>query len=245
MEAGLKAKMNEDIFLSIIIPAYNEERRIKSTLKRISNYLTSNGYRYEIIVVDDGSTDGTFSLVKRMKGEIKGLRIIKNMKNKGKGFSVKRGFLSARGRYMLFSDADLSTPIEEIEKLISWFNKGYDIVIGSRALKESHIQIHQPWYRELAGRIFNLFVQAMAVPGIKDTQCGFKCFSQKAALEICKRQRIERFSFDVEMLYIAKKLGYKIKEVPVRWFNNPQSKVSLLKDSFKMFFDLIRIRLMH
>ncbi len=233
----------ENTFLSVIIPAYNEEARIKNTLEKIHSYLKNQDYTYEIIIVNDGSTDNTWALVNEIAQKIKEVRILKNEKNRGKGFTIKKGFLNAKGKYLLFTDADLSTPIEEVEKLISWLKKGYDIAIGSRALKESHIQIHQPWYRELAGRIFNLFVQAMAVPGIKDTQCGFKCFTQKAALEICERQKIEKFSFDVEMLYIGRKLGYKIKEVPICWFNNPHTKVNFLKDGYRMCLDLIRIRL--
>lgn len=233
----------ENTFLSVIIPAYNEEARIKNTLEKIHSYLKNQDYTYEIIIVNDGSTDNTWALVNEIAQKIKEVRILKNEKNRGKGFTIKKGFLNAKGKYLLFTDADLSTPIEEVKKLISWLKKGYDIAIGSRALKESHIQIHQPWYRELAGRIFNLFVQAMAVPGIKDTQCGFKCFAQKAALEICERQKIERFSFDVEMLYIGRRLGYKIKEVPICWFNNPHTKVNFLKDGYRMCLDLIRIRL--
>ena len=233
----------ENTFLSVIIPAYNEEARIKNTLEKIHSYLKNQDYTYEIIIVNDGSTDNTWALVNEIAQKIKEVRILKNEKNRGKGFTIKKGFLNAKGKYLLFTDADLSTPIEEVEKLISWLKKGYDIAIGSRALKESHIQIHQPWYRELAGRIFNLFVQAMAVPGIKDTQCGFKCFSRKTAIEICERQKIERFSFDVEMLYIGRRLGYKIKEVPICWFNNPHTKVNFLKDGYRMCLDLIRIRL--
>jgi len=233
----------ENTFLSVIIPAYNEEARIKNTLEKIHSYLKNQDYTYEIIIVNDGSTDNTWALVNEIAQKIKEVRILKNEKNRGKGFTIKKGFLNAKGKYLLFTDADLSTPIEEVEKLISWLKKGYDIAIGSRGLKESHIQIHQPWYRELAGKMFNLFVQAMAVPGIKDTQCGFKCFTQKAALEICERQKIEKFSFDVEMLYIGRKLGYKIKEVPICWFNNPHTKVNFLKDGYRMCLDLIKIRL--
>jgi len=235
--------LSENIFLSVVIPAYNEETRIKGSLEKIHTYLDAQAYRHEIIVVDDGSTDNTVKLVKEAAQRIKGLKLIKNGKNRGKGFSIKNGFLNAKGEYLLFSDADLSTPIEELEKLIFWLKKGHDIVIGSRGLKESDIQIHQAWYRELMGKAFNLFVQAIAVPGIKDTQCGFKCLVRNAALAICKRQRIERFSFDIEMLYIAKKFGYKTKEVPICWFNNPHTKVSILKDGYRMCLDLIKIRI--
>jgi dolichyl-phosphate beta-glucosyltransferase len=163
--------------------------------------------------------------------------------NRGKGFSVKNGFMHAKGKLLVFSDADLSTPIEEVSKLLNYYNEGYDVVIGSRGMKDSDIQIHQPWYRELMGRIFNFFVVLLAIHGFKDTQCGFKGFRREAALEICMRQRMEGFSFDVEMLYIAKKLGYRIKEVPIQWFDSPQTKVNTLKDSRKMFMDLLRVRI--
>lgn len=170
------------------------------------------------------------------------IRLIRNEINKGKGYSVKNGFLNSTGSYLLFSDADLSTPIEEVEKLVDSIDHGYDVAIGSRGLKESDIKIHQPMHREKMGKIFNFLVRAITIKGFSDTQCGFKCFKRKAALEICKRQQLERFSFDVEMLYIAKKLGYKIKEVPIQWFNNPNSRVSPVKDSIKMFLDLLKIR---
>ncbi len=229
--------------LSIIIPAYNEEKRLLNSLITVSNYLKKSNLLYEIIVVDDGNTDNTAGIIQgfREKSD-KNIYLIKNGKNRGKGFSVKNGFSHAKGRYLLFSDADLSTPIDEVQKLLIYLNNGFDIAIGSRALKESDIRIHQPWYRESMGKFFNLMVRALVVRGFKDTQCGFKCFTRESALEICKRQRIKGFSFDVEMLYIARKLGYKVIEVPVQWLNYPDSNVHVIKDSTKMFIDLIRIR---
>ena len=229
--------------ISLIIPAFNEEKRIGSTLEEIFGYFKNQNYLYEIIVVDDGSTDNTVGCVDGYVAKNSNTRLIKNGVNKGKGYSVKNGFIHAAGEYLLFSDEDLSTPIAQIEKLLRYLRSGYDIAIGSRGLKGSDIQIHQPWYREMMGRIFNLFVRAFAVRDFKDTQCGFKCFTKDSALEICKRQQMERFSFDVEILYIAKRLGFKIKEVPIQWLNEPETKVHAIKDSASMFIDLLRIRL--
>lgn len=230
-------------FLSIVIPAFNEENRIEDTISRIQQYLDKQAYSSEIIVVDDGSYDNTTILVEKLALEMQNLILVKNGENKGKGYSVRNGFLHSSGQFLLFSDADLATPIEEIEKLLFHLNNGYEVAIGSRALKESDIQIHQPWHRETMGKVFNLLVRALIVGNFKDTQCGFKCFLRNAALEICKRQKMERFSFDVEMIYIAQKLGYKVREVPIQWFDCPHSKVNALKDSYKMFMDLMKIRI--
>ncbi len=233
----------EDTFLSIIIPAFNEESRIEDTLEKICQYFRNNSYISEIVVVDDGSTDNTFEIVTKMTSKIEDLMVVSNGTNRGKGYSVRNGFLKSKGQFLLFSDADMSTPIREVEKLIHFLRNGFDIAIGSRGLKESDIVIHQPYYREMMGKVFNIFVRMLAIGDFRDTQCGFKVFARKAALEITKRQRIERFSFDVEMLYIAKRLGYRIREVPIQWFNSPSTKVNAIIDSFRMFTDLIRIRL--
>lgn len=230
------------IAISIIIPAYNEQHRISSTLEKIQLFMDNKGAEYEIIVVDDGSGDKTVSVVESAIQVNPRISLIRNGINKGKGYSVKNGFLNARGQYLLFSDADLSTPIEEMDKLINRVESGFDGAIGSRALKESDIIIHQPWYRETMGKIFNVIVRTTAVNGFKDTQCGFKCFTNKVGQDICRRQLLERFSFDVEMLYIAKKHKYNICEVPVKWLNNPATKVSAIRDSIRMFFDLLVIR---
>ncbi len=229
--------------LSIVIPAYNEEKVIEKTLKEVIEYLEGKSLLYEILVVCDGCKDNTSSIAKKIKQENDKIRIIDRKVNMGKGFSVRQGCLEAKGAYIFFTDADLSTPIEEIEKLLKWLQKGYDIAIGSRALKESDIQIHQSWYRETMGKIFNLFVQTLAVRGIKDTQCGFKGFKKEVVQKIFPRQTINGFSFDVEILYIARKLGHKLKEVPVRWLNRVESKLNPLKHSFLMLLDLINIRI--
>jgi dolichyl-phosphate beta-glucosyltransferase len=228
----------------VVVPVFNEEKRLCRSLKTISKYLKQHDYDYEIIVVDDGSKDHSLSIAKYVRNSVdENVCIVENKINRGKGYSVKNGFLHARGDYLLFLDADLSTPIDEIEKFLTQLDKGYDIAIGSRALKGADVQVRQPWYREMMGRIFNILVRALVMSRFKDTQCGFKMFTREAALGICKRQTVERFSFDVEMLYIARKHGYKIIEIPVRWANEPDSRVHLIKDTTKMLIDLMRIRL--
>ena len=227
--------------LSVVIPAYNEEGRIGKSLQKISEYLDQAGYRYELVLVDDGSSDETVKLVKDLA--IKNLSILKNGDNRGKGYSIRRGILHCKGNMILMSDADLSTPIEELEKLLEpILDEDYQVAIGSRALPESDVQLHQPWYREGMGKVFNLFVKALVIGGIKDTQCGFKCFSGKAAKTIFSRQRIDGFSFDAEALFIAERLGYRIKEIPVVWINSPESRVNVLRDPLKMFTDLWKIK---
>lgn len=228
-----------NLSLSVIIPAYNEENRIGKTLKKIIGYLERKKYDYEIILVDDGSKDKTIGVVKSLKN--KKVRILKNKHNLGKGGSVKNGMLAAKKDYLLFSDADLSTPIEELEKFEKLKEK-HDILIGSRALKESDIKIKQPFYRILMGKVFNFIVNIVVIWGIKDTQCGFKLFRKEAAKKIFSKQTFNGFSFDVELLFIAKKYGYSIKEIPVMWINSTESKVNALKDSIMMFIDLLKIR---
>ncbi len=232
-----------NIRLSIVIPAYNEGEIISDTLKRAVNYLNKRFDSYEVIVVCDGCQDRTASMAQEAAKVDSHIRVIDRPTNLGKGFSVKEGALSASGDYIIFTDADLSTPIEEIDKLLKWLAKGCDIVIGSRALEESDIQIHQPWYRERMGKMFNILVQTLALRGIKDTQCGFKGFRKDIAEKVFPLQTLSGFGFDVELLYIAKKHGYEIKEIPVRWLNRAASKVNPLTHSSQMFLDLIRIRI--
>ncbi len=238
-------KNNQDIYLSVVIPAFNEEGRIEKSIRGIEKFLVQAGYPFEIIVIDDGSLDGTWSLLTNLSQKIPHLIHHRNDKNEGKGYSVKRGVLLARGKFILFSDSDLSTPIEEITNLLPWFDKGYDIVIGSRGLKQSNIIIHQALHRENMGRVFNWLVRLLLLPDFKDTQCGFKCFKQETVSEIFIRQTVFGFCFDVELLFISKLLGYKIKECPVRWINSPNSKVHTIKDPFFMIKDLIKIKLNH
>ena len=233
-------------YLSIVIPAYNEEKRIGKTLFRIWDYMAGKEYEYEVIVVDDGSMDGTISEVQKSRLAIEcKLKMIKNGANRGKGFSVRNGISNSRGDYILFSDADLSTPIEELDKLFSIMDQGYDAVIGSRALKDSNVKVRQLWYREMMGKTFNLFVKSVLMGDFRDTQCGFKLFKASVAKEAVSVMKIDGFSFDVELLYLLLKKGYKIKEVPVVWLNSPVSKVNPLFDSLRMLIELMKIKKIH
>jgi dolichyl-phosphate beta-glucosyltransferase len=229
-------------YLSIVIPAYNESKRIGETLKHMKEFLVEKPYSWEIVLVDDGSNDSTIQVAQEQITDSR-LRIIVNPRNLGKGASIRNGMLEAKGEYLLFSDADLSTPIEELDRLLNHCQKGYGVAIGSRALKESQLVLRQAWYREFMGRVFNIMVRLIVLGGIRDTQCGFKMFTRRAAMAIFPKQKLKGFAFDVELLLLARKAGYRIKEVPVRWINSPSSKVSALRDSLKMFMDLIRIRL--
>ena len=225
--------------LSLIIPAYNEENRIIKTLNHVERYLQSQDYKYEIIVVNDGSTDRTSEIVKKDFPEV---RIISFDKNRGKGYAVKTGMKSAIGEYRVFYDADASTPIEELANIWPKFEDGAEVVIGSRALPESNIEIHQPFYREIMGKTFNIFVKLFALRDFPDTQCGFKGFTSKASEIIFPRQTLNRFSFDAEILYIGKKHNLKIDQIPVKWINSPASRVNALTDSTRMLFDLLSIK---
>jgi len=224
--------------ISIIIPAYNEEKRLPETLKKIKQFFLKNKIKNEIIVIDDGSTDNTVSIAKKQK-----VKILKNNANLGKGYSVKRGFLASKGDIILFTDADLSTPIEYLKHFINEHNSGFDVVIASRALEGSIIKVPQPFLRELSGKIFNVFVRLITWLPFSDTQCGFKSFTKEAARKIFNKLTIYGFGFDVEALYIAKKLNFKIIEYPVTWYNSNATKVNFFKDSTRMFFELFKIRL--
>ncbi len=229
--------------LSIVIPAYNEEKRIGSTLKKIEAYCKANSLDYELIVVDDGSKDQTISLVESSIFDKSRFILLKNVQNRGKGFSVNRGMLAAKGDVALFTDADLSTPIEELDNFLLLLPQ-YDILIASRALKASCVE-KQPFYREIMGRTFNLFVQLLVVWGVKDTQCGFKLFKKSAVDAIFPQQKIFGWSFDVELLYLANRGGFKVKEIPVHWVNSLESKVDPFKDAFKMFKEVLMVRYLH
>lgn len=238
--------MEEPIYLSIVIPTYNEANRIGKSLNRILEYLDYQNYHSELIIVDDGSSDETEAIIQSLSKNDDRLKIIQYTPNRGKGYAVKTGMLAAKGKFVLFSDADLSTPIEEIETFLKLINEQqYQIIIGSRGLAESQILRHQPWFREKMGKMFNWFVQFLVIPGIKDTQCGFKLFRSDILAPLFSNQTIDRFSFDVEILFLARKLGFKIKEEPVRWINSPATKVNPITDASRMLIDLIRIRWRH
>ena len=230
--------------ISLVIPAYNEEKRLGATLDRILAYGREKGHDQEILVVDDGSTDNTAALVEAYAD--RGIRLLKNPGNRGKGYSVRHGMLEATRDLVLFSDADLSTPIEEMEGLAAPVLAGEaDGAIGSRAVTGSNVEVSQPLYRVAMGKIFNKFVRAIAVGGFADTQCGFKLFTRDAARAVFSRQTFEGFSFDVEVIFIARNLGLRIAEVPVRWVNSPETKVSACMDSLRMFLDLFKVRWNH
>lgn len=234
------------MYLSIVIPAYNEEERIGPTLAKIYSFLKTRNYDYEVLVVDDGSTDNTVKEVQKNDLFIENkLRVISNGINRGKGFSVRSGMINSRGENVLISDADLSTPIEELDKLFAYFAKNFDIVMGSRSTQGSDIGIRQPWYREKMGRIFNFFIKKILFLEFNDTQCGFKLLKATPAKNIAAQLCMNGFSFDVEMAYLAKKRGYKIAEVGVIWNNSIQTKVSIFGSSLNMFFDLFRIKRLH
>jgi dolichyl-phosphate beta-glucosyltransferase len=229
--------------LSVVIPAYNEAARILPTLRRIDEYCRSHFERFEIIAVDDGSVDNTRDLILAEKDKIEVLRYEGYNINRGKGHAIKHGVSICKGDIILVSDADLSTPIEEIEKLLADYDLGYDVIIGSRSLKESDIAVRQPWWRVLMGKTFNIFVRALFSMDYKDTQCGFKLFRGKVIRKIFQDASVDRFAYDVEIIYRGQRAGLKIKEVPIRWLNSPASKVNPVKDSFQMLKDLIKMRL--
>ena len=232
------------MYLSVIIPAYNEEKRLPKTLQSIDGYLSRQPYDYEILVVNDGSKDRTVEVAKSLIPQIKNLKVTGYNINQGKGYAVRFGMLEAKGDYRIFTDADNSTSIDQIEKMPPYFKQGFDIVIGSRDIKGAILDPPQPWLRHiLLGEGFKLYRKLILdLWGIEDTQCGFKCFSKKAAEEIFPKCQISRFAFDPEILLIAQKLGYKMKEIPIYWKNDLQSKVKF-KSIIKMALDLIKIKL--
>jgi dolichyl-phosphate beta-glucosyltransferase len=234
-----------DVWLTVVVPAYNESSRIDACLTRILEYLNAFPHGSELIVVVDGATDDTVNRAEAAKPGRVSMRVIHSQVNHGKGYSVRRGMLAARGRAILFSDVDLSTPIEEVERLLAALEAGADVAIGSRSIAGADVRVRQPLWRQSMGRIFNWFVQRLALPGIIDSQCGFKCFRAEAASRIFERQRLNGFAFDVEVLFVARLLGYRIAEVPVLWINDPKSSVHPIRDSADMLKDLVRIRWRH
>lgn len=230
--------------LSIVIPAYNEQARLPETLARVLSYLDKASWSgAEVLVVDDGSRDGTAALVEEWGSRDARVRLLRNPGNRGKGYSVKHGMMEACGEWVLFSDADLSAPIEELDVLWAAIERTpAGVAIGSRALNRGLIGVHQSKFRETAGRFFNLVMRLVCGLPFWDTQCGFKLFRRDAARDVFSRLRLERFGFDVEALFIARLKGYKTIEVPVRWNHADGTKVSMFRDSADMFLDLLRVR---
>jgi len=232
-----------NVYLSVIVPAYNEERRLPKTLEEIDKYLRKQNYDYEILVVNDGSKDKTVEVAESLIPKIKNLIVTGYEKNQGKGYAVRFGMLEAKGEYRIFTDADNSTSIDQIEKMWPWFEKNFDIVIGSRDIKGAILDPPQPWLRKIIlGEGFK-YVRKIILDlwELEDTQCGFKCFRKKVVEDVFPKCKVNRFAFDPEILIIAKKLGYKIKEIPVYWRNDPESKVKF-KSMVKMGLDLLKIR---
>jgi len=231
-----------EITHSIIIPAYNESQRLGATLDRVLAHVEACGWKAEILVVDDGSSDSTAEIVQRYAATHPQVRLIQNPGNRGKGYSVRNGMRQAAGELLLFTDADLSAPIAEAGKLFARLAAGADVVIGSRWLDPALQTARQPVYRQFFGRIFNLLLRGILGLRFKDTQCGFKAFTRRAAQLIFARQRIERWGFDPELLFLAGKLGLRVEEVPVEWADDPRTKIRPLRDGTRIFTEMLRIR---
>ena len=231
----------EKPFLSIIIPAHNEAQRLPPSLEQIDNFLQEQSYSTEVIVVENGSNDGTFEIAKAFEKRIPFLRVF-HEEARGKGLAIKRGMLEAVGQYRFLCDADLSMPIEQVNRFLPPNLESVDVAIGSREVPGSR-RYNEPPYRHFIGRIFNTMVRWLVLPGLQDTQCGFKCFHEIVAEAVFPLQRLDGMSFDAEVLYIARKKGFKIVEVPIDWYHDPDSRVRLVKDSLRMGLDLISIRL--
>ena len=229
-------------YLSIVIPAYNESARIEHTLERVMECVSKQAWDAEVLVVDDGSSDDTPEIVRRWMQVYSRLHLVRNPGNRGKGYSVRNGLLQAAGEVVMFTDADLSAPMEEAERLLAVIDAGADVAIGSRWIDRTRQTIHQPLYRRFFGRCFNRLTRTVMGLPFKDTQCGFKAFRRPAAQIIFRLQRIERWGFDPEILFIARKLRFKICEVPVTWGHDERSRISYLKDGIKMLEELAHIR---
>ncbi|MBU4339213.1 glycosyltransferase family 2 protein [Patescibacteria group bacterium] len=229
------------MYLSVIIPSYNEESRIKKTLESIAAFLSKQDYQAEVLVICDGAIDKTAEISRLFSGRIYNLRIIENKENHGKGYVTRQGMLEAKGERRVFMDADNSTSLNQVDRFLPFFEEGYDVVIGDRDLKESKIAVHQSRIKELLGDFGNFLIQILAVPGIEDTQCGFKVFSKKASERIFPKMTIDRWGFDIEALALANKFGFKIKTVPIVWINDPNSKVKL-SGYINTFVELFKIK---
>jgi dolichyl-phosphate beta-glucosyltransferase len=242
-------KLTDDVYLSVVIPAYNEEKRIGATLLAVDKYLSVQDFVYEIIVVSDGSTDKTIDVVQKYQQLVKNLEVIDNLENKGKGAVVRQGMLKAQGQYRVFMDADNSTTIDHFEKMIPLFEKDSQVVIGSREARDVKGAIQatsQPILKRILGDVGNLLIQALAVRGIWDTQCGFKGFTAEMVEDVFPRLLINRWGFDIEILAIATRLGYEVNIIPVNWINDARSHVTLggyintFRELFKIKWNLVR-----
>ncbi len=238
--------MEKSPYLSVIIPAYKESKRIKNNLSEIEQYLNSKNYSYEVIVITDGSPDDTAEVAKAHASRMKNLRVIANPENHGKGYVVRQGLLEAKGELRVFLDADGSTSITHLDSFLPEFEKGYDVVIGSRDVKGAYIQVHQPRYREVMGDMGNWLIRiVLGLWTYPDTQCGFKMLTAKAAEDVASRMVVDRFGFDFELIILAKKAGFKIKQMPVRWMNEEGSTVTLTGPNgfIQVIIDLFKTRL--
>ncbi|MFA6033308.1 MAG: dolichyl-phosphate beta-glucosyltransferase [Myxococcota bacterium] len=227
--------------ISLVFPAYNEQDRISDSMVHTREYCDAHFTKYQVIVVDDGSLDGTTAMLEKMAAVWPNLKVIHSLVNRGKGAATRDGVLAADGEWILCSDVDLSTPIEESANMLA-AGRNAPVVIGSRAIKGAHIAKRQPWYRVVMGRVFNWVVRMVDVPGYLDTQCGFKLYRHDAGRAIFEKVTIKGFAFDVEVLFLAKKLGYPVVEVPVRWLNDERSKVHVFLDPLRMFLDVALVR---
>jgi dolichyl-phosphate beta-glucosyltransferase len=228
-------------FLSLIIPAHNEETRLTETLKQVFVFADKQSYSVEVLVVENGSLDRTFQIAQDFAAQHPQMRVLQNAQS-GKGRAIRQGMLAAQGEYRFMCDVDLSMPVGEINRFLPPVLKGYDIAIASREAPGA-VRHEEPYYRHFVGRIYNGLIRTLALPGLQDTQCGFKCFTGKVAEDLFLRQTLTGWSFDVEVLFIARLLGYKVIEIPIHWYYNPHSKISVVRDSFKMGVDLLTIRL--
>lgn len=238
--------MEEQVYLSVIIPAYKEGERIGHNLLEIEKYLSGKDFSYEILVVIDGSPDNTANIVENYRNQIKNLKLINNPENHGKGYVVRQGLLEAKGKFRVFLDADGSTSINHLDKFLPEFENGYDVVIGSRDIEGSFIQVHQPKHREIMGNMGNWLIRiALGLWKYPDTQCGFKMLSDRAANEVASRMVVDRFGFDFELIILAEKLGFKVKQMPVRWLNEEGSTVGLTgKNGFiQVLIDLFETKM--
>lgn len=227
--------------LSVVIPAYNESRRLPGTLDALLRWMAGRDFSVEVVVVDDGSSDGTADLARSRLAGVPH-RVLVHDRNRGKGAGIRTGMLAAEGEYVLFTDADLSTPIEEVERFLPVHAAGVPIVIGTRKSAGAQVLRRQSWLRERMGRVYTRLSNALVCPGITDFTCGFKCFSAEAARAIFPLQREDGWAYDSEILYLARRLGFAVREVPVRWTNDPSTRVRLLRDAAGSFAGLLRIR---